>query len=326
MARLKTLLLALLGLGLLALGAAAGFWFAFVPRSYGPAEIAARGQPDVKNGAYVFAMAGCASCHAAKDAKQGERLKLGGGQELATPFGTFRVPNISPDFDTGIGRWQIADIVNAVTRGTAPDGSPFYPAFPYVSYSRLKLADAVDLAAYLKTLPAVSNRVGAHALAFPFNLRLGLFGWKLLYFNHFSAPPQIAALPVAATDAIARGRYIVEGPGHCGECHTPRWPLGGPNLARWLAGAPALEGKGRVPDITPHARALGPWSADDIAYYLDSGLTPDGDSVGGAMGEVVANLSQLTKDDRQAIGAYLKAIPAIPPPPKPADPPAPGGS
>ena len=149
--------LTVVGLAVVALGAAAAFWFAAVPQPFSATEVAARGEPDLNNGAYLFAMAGCASCHAGKGAKADDRLKLGGGQSLVTPFGTFRVPNISPDADTGIGRWPLVDIVNAVTRGQAPDGAPYYPAFPYASYSRLKLADAVDLAAYLKTLPAVSN-------------------------------------------------------------------------------------------------------------------------------------------------------------------------
>ncbi len=306
MKRLLTagLVLAAIGLG--------GFWALTQPQPLGTAALGSH-QPDLANGEAIFNLGGCASCHAAKGAKGEQRLALGGGQELATPFGTFRVPNISSDPATGIGSWPILDIVNAVTRGVSPDGRHYYPAFPYASYGRLSIDDAVDLAGYLKTLPAVAGKVADHDLKFPFNIRRGLGLWKLLYATRDPVMTFAGASP-----GVRRGQYLVEGPGHCGECHTPRNPIGGPDLSRWLAGAPALEGDGRVPDITPHEAALGKWSAGDIADYLGTGFTPDGDTVGGAMKEVVDNLGKASPADRAAIAAYLKAIPPIAPAPKPA--------
>ena len=309
---MRRLLLAAIVLGLIA---GAGFWWLTIPEPLPVAELAAAlasHQPDPGNGERLFNLGGCASCHAGKGAKELERLRLGGGQALVTPFGTFRVPNISPDVKTGIGSWQLGDIVNAVTRGVAPDGRHYYPAFPYASYARLTTADAIDLAFYLKTLPPVDNIVTGHDLSFPFTIRRGIGLWKRLYLR----PAAVVALPSASNEA-RRGQYLAEGAGHCGECHTPRNPIGGPDLGRWLAGAPVLDGKGTVPDITPDPKALAAWSASDIAYYLEAGFTPDGDAVGGAMSDVVGNLARLPKADRDAIAAYLKAIPPLPPAPKP---------
>jgi mono/diheme cytochrome c family protein len=310
---MKRLLIAVVILGVLG---GAGFWLVTAPRPLPADELAeaiSSHPPDLRNGELIFNMGGCVACHAAKGAKDADRLKLLGGQALVTPFGTFRVPNISPDRETGIGSWRIADIVNAVTRGVSPDGQHYYPAFPYAGYARMKIEDAIDLAGYLKTLPAVSNKVAGHDLKFPFNIRRGLGLWKLLYLH---TGPVIAL--TNPSDSVKRGQYIVEGAGHCGECHTPRNPIGGPDVTRWLAGAPALEaGAGNVPDITPDAKALGGWSASDIAGYLETGFTPDGDVVGGAMAEVVSNIAKLPKSDREAIAAYLKAIPPVAPPPKP---------
>jgi mono/diheme cytochrome c family protein len=296
-------ILAILGLG--------GFWVLTIPHPLEASAIASHA-PDVKNGEMIFNLGGCASCHAAKGAKGDDRLKLAGGQALETPFGTFRVPNITPDPETGVGKWSVLDVVNAVTRGVSPGGRHYYPAFPYASYSRLTISDAIDLAGYLKTLPAVSNKVADHTLPFPFNIRRGLGLWKLLFLK----PGPVLALGDVPAD-VKRGQYIVEGPGHCGECHTPRNPIGGLETSQWLAGAPVLEGKGRVPDITPHQAALGAWSITDITFYLESGLTPDGDAVGGAMTEVVENMSKISKEDRSAIAAYLKVVPPVAPPPKP---------
>jgi mono/diheme cytochrome c family protein len=194
--------------------------------------------------------------------------------------------------------------------GTSPGRQNYYPAFPYTSYARMTSGDIADLYAFMKTLPAVAGSAGEHDLSFPFNIRRGLGLWKRLY---LSDSPVIAA-PVGDVDAalFERGRYLVEGPGHCGECHTPRNPIGGIEKTRWLAGAPAATGEGRIPDITPADDALGGWSAADIAYYLESGFTPDYDSVGGEMVPVQENMAKLPASDREAIAAYLKHIPAHP--------------
>jgi mono/diheme cytochrome c family protein len=265
-----------------------------------------RGDPEA--GERIFNAAGCASCHAAKGATGDDRLLLGGGMELATDFGVFRVPNISPDPQTGIGRWRPVDLVNAMMFGASPDGSHYYPSFPYTSYSRMTVADVLDLKAFLDTLPPVSNRVADHDLGFPYNVRRGLAFWKLLYLD----PRPVVALPDDAPDEVKRGRYLVEGPGHCGECHTVRNAIGGLDTSQWLAGAHNPEGPGRIPNITPGPEGIGEWSTGDIVSSFETGFLPDYDTFGGQMAAVQANLARLPKADLEAIAAYLKAVASLP--------------
>lgn len=299
-----------LAVGILALGcvAAVAGWFLSAAQPLPNETLARLPEGDAARGEMVFWAGGCASCHAAPDAKGDDKLFLAGGLQLETPFGTFSAPNISSDADDGIGAWTQAEFANAMMTGTAPDGSNYYPAFPYTSYARMDLADVADLFAYLKTLPAVEGVAPAHKLGFPFNIRRGLGLWKRLNLN--SAP--VVAEPVTEIDPalFERGRYLVEGLGHCGECHTPRDLMGGLDKTQWLASAPAASGEGKIPNITPEASALGGWSASDIAYYLESGFTPDYDSVGGEMVPVQENMARLPASDREAIAAYLKAVPA----------------
>jgi len=224
---------------------------------------------------------------------------------LNTPFGIFHVPNISPDKTHGIGNWTTLDFVNAMHLGVSPDGRHFYPAFPYASYIHMKLEDLIDLKSYLDTLPAVQTPNQRHELKFPWSVRAGIGLWKLVNLD------AAAVVQVPADDAaLLRGRYLVEGPGHCGECHTPRNWTGGMDRSRWLAGAPNLDGEGAVPNITPDKKGLADWSQKDIEYYLESGFTPDFDTVGGSMVEVQENMAMLPAEDRAAIAAYLKAVPA----------------
>jgi len=290
----------------LAIVAAALFWLLTLPRPLAAATLPDH-TGDPANGERMFWAGGCASCHAAPGAKGDDKLKLGGGRALDTPFGIFRVPNISPDPETGIGGWTALDLVNAMQHGIAPNGRHYYPAFPYASYVRMRATDIIDLKVFLDTLPTVRNTVDGHDLGFPFNIRRGLGLWKRVY---LSDAPIVA--PAGAEALVQRGRYLVEGPGHCGECHTPRDFAGGVRESAWLSGAPNPEGKGVIPNITPHGEGLDAWSAKDIAYYLESGFTPDFDSVGGAMVAVQENMARLPADDRAAIAAYLKAVPARP--------------
>ena len=297
-------------IGLLVLLAILGgiaFWFVTAPQTVDASVIAGLPEGDAERGERIFWAGGCTSCHAAPKAEGEDRLRLGGGVELATEFGTFVAPNISQDATDGIGNWSAGDLVNAMMKGVSPDGRHYFPAFPYTSYARMKPADIADLHAFLKTLPAVPGAAPGHRLSFPFNIRRGVGAWKLLYMRDE---------PVVAVDEtneqLVLGRYLVEGPGHCGECHTPRLFSGGPKLDRWLSGARAAEGDGVVPNITPAEQGLGGWSAGDIANYLETGFTPDFDSVGGAMVEVQKNMALLPAADRDAIAAYLKAIPGHP--------------
>lgn len=290
------------GGGLLAGLLAALFWALTVPQRLAAGDIAAS-PGDAGRGARLFWAGGCASCHAAKGAKGDAQLRLGGGAPLVTLFGSFRAPNISPDRVHGIGAWSLGDFANAMQRGVDPAGRHLYPAFPYASYARMTKADIADLYAFLGTLPPVAAASPPSDIRFPFSIRRGIGLWQ----RAFVDPAPVVTLPANASPAARAGQYLVEGPGHCGECHSPRTlgGAGGPDRAHWLAGAPAAEGSGKVPGI-----ARLPWSAAEIADYLKTGFTPDYDSVGGSMAEVQSNMARLSDADRAAIAAYLKALPA----------------
>jgi mono/diheme cytochrome c family protein len=274
-----------------------------------------RHNTNLANGELIFWAGGCASCHAAADAEDNDLLTLGGGRELATPFGVFRSPNISPDPDAGIGGWSSLDFVNAMVKGLSPDNQHYYPAFPYPQYQNIEISDLLDLKAFLDTLPPSSNDVPEHALRFPYSLRRGVGLWKWRYLARSRSSPAADPNP-----KIERGRYLVRGAAHCGACHTPRDQFGGEIDGQFLAGAASLEvgespdepGAGRVPNITPHADGIGEWSESDIAYSLESGFDPDFDTFGGSMVEVQENMARLPAADRAAIAAYLKSIPAVP--------------
>lgn len=282
------------------------FWFFTQPQRLDDFALAEASSGDAVRGERIFWAGGCASCHALPKSEGPAQKELAGGVQLKTPFGTFVAPNISQDPNDGIGGWSSADFANAMLKGVTPGGSHLYPAFPYPSYARMKPSDVGDLYAYLKTLPAVAGKAPRHELSFPFNIRRGVGLWKLLYLN--SEP--VVAFPQGTEDKVLQGRYLVEGPGHCGECHTPRDFAGGAKNEQWLAGAVAAEGQGNVPNITAGEGGIGNWTESDIAYFLESGFTPDFDSVGGSMTEVQRNMARLTPQDREAISAYLKAIPA----------------
>lgn len=290
---------------LLAAAGGASFWWLTEPDTLDEAVLAQLGEGDPAQGEQVFWTAGCASCHAAPGATGDDRLTLAGGQRFATNFGDFIAPNISQHQEDGIGNWSAADLANAMMRGVSPDGQHYYPAFPYTSYARMDLVEVADLHAFLKTLPAVEGKAGENQIGFPFNLRRGLGLWKRLYLD--DAPAVALENP---SPQVARGQYLIEGPGHCGECHTPRDMIGGLDKSRWLAGAKAMEGDGNIANITSGEGGIGDWSEDDIAALLETGFTPDYDSVGGSMAAVVRNMAELPAADLEAMAAYLKAIPA----------------
>jgi mono/diheme cytochrome c family protein len=277
-------------------------------------------KPSLTNGEQMFLAGGCSSCHATPasqrcdDPQYKEKHVLGGGRCLLTPFGTFYVPNISSDKATGIGSWTTIQFVNAMKKGVSPGGKHYYPAFPYTSYQRMKLTDLIDLRAYLDTLPAVKSGVPEHDLALPFRFRRGLGLWKAMFMDGKSFVPD-----PSKSEEINRGAYLVEGPGHCGECHTPRNLLGGSIGSKHLAGGPAPEGGGWIPNITPSKDGIGSWSEGDIDTVLSSGMKPDFDFIGGSMAAVVRNLAELKPEDRKAVAAYLKSIQPIENP-KPAAP------
>ncbi|MGB7690393.1 MAG: cytochrome c [Pseudolabrys sp.] len=281
-----------------AIGAPA-FWYLTIPETI-PVGALAPYTPDLANGRTMFLIGGCSSCHAIPQQKDSTRL--GGGLALNSPFGVFYVPNISSDAKDGIGGWDEARFVTAMVKGTSPAGEHLYPALPYTSYQRMRVDDLRDLFAYLKNLPAISGRVRDHDLPFPFNIRRTLGVWKLLFLDGKSFTPD-----PAQSAKWNRGAYLVNGPGHCAECHSPRNLLGAIITSRRFTGGQSPTGQGGVPDITQ--RKLHDWKVEDFAETLDSGMTPDSDRVGGPMVEVVANTRQLSAADREAIAVYLKSLP-----------------
>jgi mono/diheme cytochrome c family protein len=280
--------------------AAAVFWIITQPKpAFADAEVAALERPgDPAHGRMIFAAGDCASCHARPG--QSDRLNLGGGLALASPFGTLRVPNISPDPKDGIGKWRTIDLANALMSGVSPAGQHYYPALPYASFVHMTVDDVRDLMAYLRTLPPVSGRAPPHELKFPFTVRRFIGLWKFLYFDR-------SPLSAEGTPAVRRGRYLAEALSHCAECHSTRDVFGGIKPATRLAGGPDPEGTGFVPNITPSR--IGDRSDSQIVALLRTGRTPAGNQIGSSMLSVVSNLAVLPEDDVKAIAAYLKTVP-----------------
>lgn len=264
------------------------------------------GEPDaVTRGEYVFrAAAGC-SCHTDFP---NDGPALAGGRAIDTPFGTFYSPNITPDPDTGIGDWSEEDFVRAMTEGVGPSGKHYYPVFPYTSYARMTREDLSDLWAYLSSREPVSRRNRAHDLWWPVRWRYLLSWWKWWYLDdtgRVSGP--------ARSETWNRGAYLVNGPSHCGECHTPRDLAGGRDRSMMLAGtADGPEGE-LAPNITPAPETgIGKWHPADLTWLLQTGLLPDGDGVQGTMAEAIdEGYSHLTAEDRDAIAEYIMSLPPI---------------
>jgi mono/diheme cytochrome c family protein len=256
----------------------------------------------IERGRYLVHAGGCLTCHTAD---RPDAIPLAGGRALLTPFGTFYAPNITPDPVTGIGGWTDVDLGRALREGVAPDGSNYYPVFPYPAYTGITDADVTALGAYLRSLKPVRQQAREHDLPWYLSSRLVMMGW-----NFFNFSPGRFAPDRSRDEAWNRGAYLVRHLGHCGECHTPRNRLGGLDRSRELAGNPAGPDGEKIPDITQdRTTGIGQWSADDIAFLLETGLLPDGDFAGSSMSPVIEdNTARLTPEDRRAIATYLKAL------------------
>ena len=262
-----------------------------------------------ERGALLFAIGGCTNCHTAKDGAE-----LAGGDPIHSPFGTFYAPNITPDAETGIGGWSDEDFIRAMREGVSPEGDPYYPAFPFTSYTRMTEADLRELKAHLDTLEPVRQEAQDHVLRLPvwpnwripFDPRPALWGWHWLFFE-----PEAFVPDSAQDDTWNRGAYLVEGPGHCGECHTPRNLFGALDLSRAYEGNPHGAGDEVIPSILPDKDGIGDWSEADLMLFLQLGMMPDGDFAGSEMAKIIDNgTSKLVESDRAAIVRYLEAIPA----------------
>jgi mono/diheme cytochrome c family protein len=272
----------------------------------GASGLACADEGFIKRGEYLVHAGGCIACHTDDD---GHGPYLAGGRALKTLFGTFYPPNITPDPETGIGRWSDDDFVRAFREGVNPEGENLYPVFPYTSYTGVTRGDLLAIKAYLFSLPPVHHPNRPHDLPWYLSFRWLLWGWKWFNFE-----PGVFKPDPARSAVWNRGAYLVEHLGHCGECHTPRNWMGGLERSRALAGNPDGPEDGRVPDITPDRKTgIGTWSVSDIDYFLQTGMLPDGDFAGGAMSSVIDdNTSYLTAADRKAIAEYLKSVPALP--------------
>jgi mono/diheme cytochrome c family protein len=257
---------------------------------------------DIERGEYLLHAAGCIGCHTTDE---DDAVPLAGGHALETPFGTFYTPNITPDIETGIGAWSDEDFVTALWHGTAPDGSSYYPAFPYTSYTGMQREDILDIKAFLFSVDPVRRANRDHELEWYLFTRLAAWGWQLLNFTPTRFSPDSEH-----DDEWNRGAYLVRHLGHCSECHSPRNSLGRILIEQELAGNRNGPDDKKVPDITPNrAEGIGRWSMSEIEFFLEIGMLPDGDFTGGAMSQVIDdNTGLLTAEDRQAIALYLRSV------------------
>jgi mono/diheme cytochrome c family protein len=253
----------------------------------------------IERGRYLAVLSDCASCHTVPGSNQ----PFAGGRAIETPFGNIVAPNITPDPETGIGSWSDEQFDAAVRKGIGPNGEHLYPAMPYNAYTKMSRDDVLAIRAYLNTLVPIRNAVEANMLPFPFNIRAAMRVWNALYFNEgdYKPNPQQSA-------EWNRGAFLVDGPGHCGACHTPKTALGGDKTGQYLEGA-YLQGWS-APDITNNSHlGLGAWSKEDLVAYLKSGHNRV-TAATGPMGEVVTlSTAFMTDSDLNAIATYLKSLP-----------------
>ncbi len=270
--------------------AVAAAWWLFAPPAVPDYRIPT-GDEAIERGGYLVRAGGCISCHRAGE----DDPALSGGRPVETPFGTIHASNITPDDETGIGDWSGRDFVRALKHGRRPDGGFHYPAFPYRAYGGLSDEEVLDIAAWLKAQPSVSAEPPDNDLPW------WLMRWQLAGWNQWAALREPEP-PAFEDPQLARGARLAHDMGHCGECHTPRNSLGMKRHEQRFAGAEL--GEDSIPAID--SEALRNWSEDDFESFLFLGLKPDGEYVGGDMGEVIEhNTSQLREADREALAAYF---------------------
>ncbi|MHB1273543.1 MAG: c-type cytochrome [Rhodanobacter sp.] len=254
----------------------------------------------IARGRYLATVGDCAACHTAQGGQP-----YAGGRFVSTPFGNIPAPNLTPDRATGIGQWSFADFWRALHAGRGRQGELLYPAFPYTSYTRVTRDDALAMFVYLQTLAPVHMPPGASGLDFPYSMRSSLAAWRAMYFNEGGYRPE-----PAKSQAWNRGAYLVQGLGHCNECHAARDALGG------VSGHPALSG-GRIPELDWYAPDLSTraggglkgWSEQDIVDLLQTGRSAKGVAFGPMAGVVADSTQYMSGDDLRAIATYLHALP-----------------
>ena len=269
-----------------------------LPLTSGP-DVSLYSAQAIERGRLVAAAGDCVVCHTAAGGKPNA-----GGLGLQTPFGTLYSTNITPDLETGIGRWSYAAFERAMRHGIHQDGRQLYPAFPYTAFAKMSDGDIQSLYAYLMSQPATESKVPETRLAFPYNLRPAMAGWNLLFHDAtpFRADP-------AQTAEWNRGAYLVEGAGHCSACHTPRNALGAEktDLKNHLSGGEA-EGW-TAPPLNDLAGGRTPWTHDTLRQYLRTGFSPKHGVAAGPMAPVVQGLAELPESDIGAMATYLLNLP-----------------
>jgi len=251
----------------------------------------------IDRGRYLTSVAHCTACHTDPNDKR----PFAGGRPIETPFGIVLSANITPDPQTGIGNWSDEEFDAAVRRGLMPDGRRLYPAMPYAYFTRMSKDDVLAIRAYLSTLPAVHNAVETNQLSFPFSIRTGMAVWNWLYFKPGEWEPE-----AGKSEQWNRGAYLVQGPAHCGACHTPKNVLGGDKSARAFQGY-SLQGW-FAPDITSGNGALKDWTPTDIVEYLRTGHNRFAAAAGPMAEEIAMSTSKMGDGDLKAMALYLKDI------------------
>jgi mono/diheme cytochrome c family protein len=288
----------------LAIGALAGSAaFVVLSRPEPPGGPLSARQADLANGERLYHAASCGYCHRATGATPQAPGLPTGGAAFPTPVGTFFPGNLTPDRESGLGTWTEGQFVDAMVRGTSPDGRHYFPAFPYPSFRRMAIEDVRDLYAYLKTLrPVHAGPPRAPTVPLEPLARRGVGIWKRLALD---APGAVAP----HEPGVRRGEYLVNGPGHCGECHTPRDLLMRPDRRRLLAGGPHPAGEGQVPSLRGLVRRGRYRDAPDLALALQQGETLGYDKLSsGGMGAIQANLGRLPETELLSIAQYLVTL------------------
>ena len=294
---------------LVLLGALAAIAWIVMRPGYLPqqsAEKAAAGAPPnavtqrIQRGEYLARAGDCVACHSEPTGKL-----FAGGRAMATPFGNLYVPNITPDDETGIGRWSADEFYRMMHQGVSRDGSLMYPVMPFASYTKVTREDSDALYAYLMSVAPVKQENHKHELKFPFNNRDLLLGWRTLYFKEGEYQPD-----PKQSEQWNRGAYLVEGLGHCAMCHTAINALGGSKESQEFEGGMIPNQNWYAPSLTSNREAgLGEWELKDIADLMQVGVSKRA-TVYGPMAEVVYNsLQYMTDADAEAMAVYLKSLP-----------------
>jgi mono/diheme cytochrome c family protein len=280
------------------------FWLASAPHPLTEADIPAH-TANIENGKLLYNIGGCMSCHAAgPNVKEAASGLPAGGRPLVTPIGTLYPPNITADPETGIGKWSNADFVNAMQKGLSPEGRHLIPALPYTSYAHMSVGDILDIKAYLATLPPAKNPDTPYEVKFLPIIRRGLGLWKWVGLDETKWKPV-----TTQSASWNRGAYLVAGPGHCSECHTPRTVFLSPDTSHMFAGGPHPEGKGMVPSLNNLVGRGRYKDASDLMLAFQNGEELGYDKMAsGGMGQVRSHIASLPEADIKAIAEFITSL------------------